>query len=63
MSKECYQTVEAKKQRSCALNRQIRPLALRLNPQLSTTFLKGTLLAPSLHKIHDNLLCCLRLIR
>jgi len=63
LSKERYQTVEAKKQRGCALNRQIGPLSLGLNPQLRTAFFKGAFQTPSLHKIHDNLLSCLPLIR
>ena len=41
MPKERHQTVETKKQRSCALNRHIGPLPLGLNPQLSAAFLKG----------------------
>jgi hypothetical protein len=57
--KECHEAVKAKEQRSRAPGGAIRPLALRLNAQMSTPLLKGHFQTPALHKVSDKLFCCL----
>lgn len=47
LAKEHHETVKAKQQRGRALNRQVRPLPLGLNAQLSAAFLKGALQTPA----------------
>src|SRR6266705_5111460 len=55
--KECREAVAAKEQRRRAFDGSIRPLALGLDAQMSTTFLKGDFQTPALHKIADDLFC------
>src|SRR5205814_7992389 len=55
--KERHQTVEAKEQWRRALDSAIRPLALRLDPQMGVTFLKGHFQTPPLHEIAEDLFC------
>src|SRR5258708_23732576 len=57
LPKEGHQTVEAKEERSRALDGWIRPLALRLDAQMSATLLKRHLQTPALHEIADDLFC------
>src|SRR4051794_36352158 len=57
LPKEGHKAVEAEEQGSRALNRSICPLALCLNAQVSTTFLKGHFQTPALHKVADDLFC------
>src|SRR5947209_937225 len=52
--KEGHQTVEAKEQRSRALDGLICPLALRLDAQMGTSLLKRHFQTPALHEVaHD----------
>src|SRR5260221_3241692 len=57
LPKECHEAVEAKEQRSRALNGLIRPLALCLDAQMSATLLKRHFQTRALHKVSDNLFC------
>src|SRR5260370_41942241 len=59
LSKKCHQTVEAKEQRSRALNGLIRPLALRLDAQMGAPLLKSHFPTPALHEHADDVFCCL----
>src|SRR5258707_4636865 len=59
LPKEGHQTVEAKEQRSRALNGLIRPLALRLDAQMGAPLLKSHFQTPALHEVADDLFCCL----
>ena len=55
--KKDHQTVEAKQERGCVLNGQIRPLVLGLDTHMSMPFLKGYFQTPALHEVFDNLFC------
>src|SRR6266700_7418865 len=57
LSKKCHQTVEAKEERSRALNGLIRPLALRLDAQMGAPLLKRHFQTPALHEVADDLFC------
>ncbi len=57
LPKESHQTVEAKEHRSRALDGWIRPLALRLDAQMSATLLKRHFQTPTLHEVTDDLFC------
>jgi hypothetical protein len=62
VSKQGHETVKAEQDWGCALNRQIRPLPLGLNPQLGMALLKRCFQAPAVHKIFDDFLSRLALI-
>src|SRR5260370_30808728 len=55
LPKEGHQTVEAKEQRSRALNGLIRPLALCLDAQMGAPLLKGHFQTPALHEVANDL--------
>src|SRR6266404_3790783 len=63
LPKEGHEAVEAKEQRSRALKSSIRPVALGLDAQLSSAFLKSGFQTPALHEIPDDLFYCLGRIR
>ena len=60
--KECDQAVKAKKQGRRAVNGQIRPLALRFDPQVSPALLESRLQTPAVHTCAHDLLGGLRLV-
>src|SRR6516165_9172680 len=55
--KECHQAGKAKEQRCRAFDGSIRPLALRLETQMGTTFFKRHFETPALHEVADDLFC------
>ncbi len=63
LPKEGHEAVEAKEQRSRALNSSIRPVALGLDAQVSSAFLTSGFQTPALHAIPDDLFCGLGRIR
>src|SRR5947209_13415472 len=59
LPKESDEAVEAKEQRSRAPGGEIRPLALRLDAQMSTTLLKGHFQTRARNFVADDLFCWL----
>ena len=55
LPKECHEAVEAKEQWSRAIERSIRPLALRLDAQMGMSLLKGHFQAPARNFVADDL--------
>lgn len=54
MAQSSDDTVESKEARGAALNRQIRPLSLRLDAQMRSTFFESHFNAPALDEIQDD---------
>src|SRR6266851_4152142 len=61
--KESNQAVEAEEHGCCAVNSQIGPLALGLDPQMGPALLKSRFQTPAVHTCAHDLLGGLRLVR